>query len=233
LLLDCDNALFVRGICPERHPDGMRFAALPIAYFTVYLGLLNPLRNVILSGDCSYGIYLYGFPVQQAIVQLLPTHREWYWNLVIALPVVIATAVLSWWMVEKPCLARRSIIKVAEDRLYSRWRLPLRVDAAATEQKELRTFQRNLSDGGTTMWLGNGGGSFFRTTMLLQVTYEIGDPTWAKLTFEYGFIGLVLVTAIFATRLYSGALQAQVCNYLLFVWIINSTVLKVQYVLVI
>ena len=101
-------------------PNGMRFAALPIAYFTVYLGLLNPARNIVLSGDYSYGIYLYGFPVQQAVVQLLPMHREWYWNLVVALPVVIVIAVLSWWLVEKPCLARRSLIQIAEDRRASR-----------------------------------------------------------------------------------------------------------------
>jgi peptidoglycan/LPS O-acetylase OafA/YrhL len=98
----------------------MGFAAVPIAYFSVYLGLLNPARNIVLSGDYSYGIYLYGFPVQQAVVQLLPTHREWYWNLVIALPVVIVIAVLSWWLVEKPCLARRSLIQIGEDRWCAR-----------------------------------------------------------------------------------------------------------------
>jgi hypothetical protein len=70
--------------------------------------------------------------------------------------------------------------------------LPLRVDAAAAEQKEFRTFQRNLSDDGTIMWLGNGSGSFFRNTMPLQMTSEIADPTWAQLTFEYCLFGLWL-----------------------------------------
>ena len=45
-------------------PHGLRFAAIPSAYVTVYLGLLNPSRNkIILSGDYSYGLYLYGFPI--------------------------------------------------------------------------------------------------------------------------------------------------------------------------
>lgn len=93
--------------------------------------------------------------------------------------------------------------------------------------------QINLNDGGSAMWLGNGAGSFFRSTQLLRAKYEIADPTWAKLTFEYGFIGLVLITTIVLVRLYSSALDVRVCNYLLFIWAVNSTVLKIQYVLLI
>ncbi len=93
--------------------------------------------------------------------------------------------------------------------------------------------QINLDSGGSAMWLGNGGGSFFRSTLLLRVKYEIADPTWAKLTFEYGIIGLVLITMLFLVRLYSSALDVRVCNYLFFVWAVNSTVLKIQYILLI
>lgn len=93
--------------------------------------------------------------------------------------------------------------------------------------------QLNLDHGGSTMWLGNGAGSFFRSTILLRVKYEIADPTWAKLTFEYGLVGFVLITSILLARLYSSALDARVCNYLLLIWASNSTVLKIQYILVI
>ncbi|MGY8681563.1 hypothetical protein Q2941_27815 [Bradyrhizobium sp. UFLA05-153] len=93
--------------------------------------------------------------------------------------------------------------------------------------------QLNLDAGGLAMWLGNGAGSFFRSTLLLRATYEIADPTWAKLTFEYGLVGLALITAMFLTRLYSCALDARICNYLFVVWAINSTVLKIQYILLI
>lgn len=91
--------------------------------------------------------------------------------------------------------------------------------------------QRNIERGGTTSWLGNGGGSFFRTTALLQVTYEIADPTWAKLTYEYGFVGLILISTIFVARLYSSTLKTEVCNYILFIWITGAAVLKIDVVL--
>ena len=67
--------------------NGMRFAPVPMAYVAIYLGLLNPVRNkIILSGDYSYGLYLYGFPIQQAILAINPTLGEWYWNLLLAIP---------------------------------------------------------------------------------------------------------------------------------------------------
>jgi peptidoglycan/LPS O-acetylase OafA/YrhL len=65
-------------------PHGLRFAAFPSAYVTIYLGLLNPSRNkIILSGDYSYGLYLYGFPIQQAIVFIGPHLHRWYFNLLL------------------------------------------------------------------------------------------------------------------------------------------------------
>jgi hypothetical protein len=91
----------------------------------------------------------------------------------------------------------------------------------------------NLDTGGTTMWLGNGAGSFFRTVPLLGIAYEISDPTWAKLIFEYGFIGFALIFAIFVSRVYSSGLRAEMCNYILFVWISTAEVLKVELILLV
>ena len=52
-------------------PYGDFFISFPAAYLTVYLGLLNPRRsNLLLSGDYSYGMYLYGYPIQQAFTAL-------------------------------------------------------------------------------------------------------------------------------------------------------------------
>ena len=57
-------------------------AALPIAYATVWLGLQDPKKLFFIAGaDYSYGMYLYGFPIQQAVAHLLPEHRFWYVNL--------------------------------------------------------------------------------------------------------------------------------------------------------
>ena len=85
-------------------PGGDWIVALPMSYVTVFLGLMNPVKNrMALSGDYSYGIFLYGYPIQQMIASV-PELRHWYLNLLIALPLSIVIAVASWWLVEKPAL---------------------------------------------------------------------------------------------------------------------------------
>jgi peptidoglycan/LPS O-acetylase OafA/YrhL len=97
-------------------PHGLRFAAFPSAYVTVDLGLLNPSRNkIILSGDYSYGLYLYGFPIQQAIVAIGPNLHRWYLNLVLAVPCTLVVAVGSWWLVERPALGQRKKLRNIEE----------------------------------------------------------------------------------------------------------------------
>ena len=98
-------------------PAGSRFVALPVAYTAVYLGLLNPNRNrLLLSGDYSYGVYLYGFPIQQALIVISPLFSIWYWHLPAALFCAFAAAACSWWLVEKPALGQRGKLKVVEAR---------------------------------------------------------------------------------------------------------------------
>jgi peptidoglycan/LPS O-acetylase OafA/YrhL len=82
---------------------GDYFAALPIAYCAAFLGTLNPPRQKMLfSGDYSYGVYLYGFPIQQAAVALIPLARTPVMNFVIAYPLAFALAIASWHIIEKP-----------------------------------------------------------------------------------------------------------------------------------
>lgn len=81
---------------------------LPIAYATVFLGLQNPERNVIVAGaDYSYGMYLYGFPIQQLIVYFAPWSRVWYINLIASVLVSGLCAAFSWHVIESKVLARR------------------------------------------------------------------------------------------------------------------------------
>ncbi|WP_294639497.1 acyltransferase [uncultured Aquabacterium sp.] len=97
-------------------PNGIRFTALPLAYVTAYLGLLNPPRNgTVLSGDYSYGMYLYAYPIQQAVVALFPEHRNWYFNFAVSLPLAVAFACFSWWCVEKPVMDRKGVLRDLED----------------------------------------------------------------------------------------------------------------------
>jgi peptidoglycan/LPS O-acetylase OafA/YrhL len=83
-------------------------AVLPIAYATVVIGLLNPRRGLLVAGaDYSYGMYLYGFPVQQTVSYFLPHQRFWYINLVLSLVGSGLLAFLSWTMVEARVLGRK------------------------------------------------------------------------------------------------------------------------------
>lgn len=78
-------------------------APLPVAYVTAYLGLLNPPRSILTRrADYSYGIYLYGYAVQQAFVYVLGDSRTWWSVLLGSLVVTTALAALSWHLVEKP-----------------------------------------------------------------------------------------------------------------------------------
>jgi peptidoglycan/LPS O-acetylase OafA/YrhL len=68
-------------------------AVFPIVYVTIFIGLLNPLRTSILRGsDYSYGLYLYGFPVQQTVSWLFPHYRTWYFNLIVSLSIASVLA---------------------------------------------------------------------------------------------------------------------------------------------
>jgi peptidoglycan/LPS O-acetylase OafA/YrhL len=80
-------------------------AAPVVAYVTVYVGLHNFRKTLILkAGDISYGLYLYGFAVQQAAYQLLPGHRTWHENFIISLLVASVFGYLSWTYLESKVL---------------------------------------------------------------------------------------------------------------------------------
>ena len=100
-------------------PHGTFLAPLPITYATVFLGLANPPKAKFLeSGDYSYGIFLYGFPIQQAVVAtgLLPANG-WITCLA-ALPIIILVAIASWHLWEKRVLQLRSY-RPAIDRKFA------------------------------------------------------------------------------------------------------------------
>lgn len=103
-------------------PWGTMLVPLPAAYLTIYLGLLNPRRWALLStGDYSYGIYLFGFPIQQAIAALGPWSRHWYVSLSLGGALTIIAAATSWHLLEKRVLGQRQILVAIEDR-YLRFR---------------------------------------------------------------------------------------------------------------
>jgi peptidoglycan/LPS O-acetylase OafA/YrhL len=77
--------------------------ALPVAYITIYVGLLNPRKIFIINGrDYSYALYLYGFPIQQAVYQLLPQYHGDLWPVHFAISMFFTSicAFLSWTYLE-------------------------------------------------------------------------------------------------------------------------------------
>lgn len=86
-------------------------APLPLSYAVIYLGCLNPsIAHVSQLANYSYGVFLYGFIVQQLVFALLPFAREWHTNFLISLPFAILLGALSWHAVEAPIAASRKAI---------------------------------------------------------------------------------------------------------------------------
>ena len=117
----CFAACLIATIALLLMPHGDYLVSLPAAYVTVYLGLLNPLRStVVLSGDYSYGVYLYGFPIQQAVAYVNNIHRSWYLDAMFVLPLTLIVAIASWWLVEKPTLSLRKYLPFIESSILGK-----------------------------------------------------------------------------------------------------------------
>lgn len=103
------------------HPSTDYLVPPLAAYFTVWLGLMRPRESILTRhGDYSYGIFLFGFPIQQAMTQIMgPAFHEWYWNIAASLPLTIVFAIISWHFVEKPSLRLRTPLKRFEDRMLA------------------------------------------------------------------------------------------------------------------
>lgn len=88
-------------------PRQLGFLVTPfLTYCVIYIGLM-PLRlpEAWKTLDVSYGIYLYGFPIQQALVAEFGfVHGNGLLLFGLSAPIVIALALLSWLYVEKPFL---------------------------------------------------------------------------------------------------------------------------------
>jgi peptidoglycan/LPS O-acetylase OafA/YrhL len=100
---------------------------LALTYIVIYIGTRKiRLPGILRNRDCSYGIYLFGFPIQQTMVYLLPSdYRSGLVILLVGLPLTLAFAMLSWTFVEEPVSRLKARIKRGIQ-VDTRWRLKLR-----------------------------------------------------------------------------------------------------------
>jgi peptidoglycan/LPS O-acetylase OafA/YrhL len=113
-------------------PFGDYPGVLTITYVTVYLGLTNVRRLSLIKGaDYSYGMYLYGYVIQQLFVYLAAP-RFWWVNVLVCVPASALFAAFSWHFIEKPAQNLRKPLAAAERHYlagYAARRPPVRAGA--------------------------------------------------------------------------------------------------------
>lgn len=91
--------------------------SLPLAYLVVWIGLTPvPTPKFLESGDYSYGIYLYHFPILQALQYIFGFSSWWMLTIAGLLPVTMF-AIFSWHAIEKPTLKMRKRFSLVGARL--------------------------------------------------------------------------------------------------------------------
>jgi peptidoglycan/LPS O-acetylase OafA/YrhL len=100
-------------------------ASILLVYVLVFVGVSN-LRppSFLRYGDYSYGVYLYGFPIQQAIISVFPNTNYWYLNFSLTLIPLMMFATFSWHVVERPIVSLRKKYSFLIKRLESDPRIP-------------------------------------------------------------------------------------------------------------
>lgn len=109
------------------------------AYLAVYLGLAGWFVIPLIAGvDYSYGIYLFGYPVQQTLLYLMPGIRSYPYFFLLAVVPTVVLAALSWHLVEKPALGLRHGIRSAVCGVTDRLALFAKGRVQARRAAELR-----------------------------------------------------------------------------------------------
>jgi peptidoglycan/LPS O-acetylase OafA/YrhL len=99
----------VIGPAPWLTPMVLNLLLCPaLVYMTAFVGSTRiPRLPIFGGGDYSYGIYLYGLPIQQAVRAFFPFTTSGALNLLFAVPLITGFAMFSWHAIEKPILKSR------------------------------------------------------------------------------------------------------------------------------
>ncbi len=88
-------------------PARLFLVAFPLVggYLTIYLALNRKLPAVRAArfGDLSYGLYIYGWPIEQCVVYFSGATAPWWEVFAISLAVAVPAAFLSWHGIERRC----------------------------------------------------------------------------------------------------------------------------------
>jgi peptidoglycan/LPS O-acetylase OafA/YrhL len=107
-------------------------------YLAIYLATSRrfPVLHAARFGDLSYGLYIYGWPVQAMVIHAMGGKATWWQLFLVALPLAMLAAWLSWHLVEKHFLRlkpRRTRVEplAAPERSAMAAPWPLRFPSAA------------------------------------------------------------------------------------------------------
>lgn len=97
-----------------------------LAHSVLFLAFYRPLlvSRVGKRADLSYGLYLYGYLIQQILALNLGPHNP-YLNAVLALSLTLPVAMLSWFFIEKPVLERKKALIATAHTMGDRCRTAL------------------------------------------------------------------------------------------------------------
>lgn len=120
-LLQPSVALGVIGLVVFLQPTGLLadvalYLATPLAVLGFALSPAPVFSRAGRWGDFSYGIYLYGFPLQQTVNALATSRLTPLQNALISIPLALLLGVVSWRLIERRALAlkpRRMVAKPA------------------------------------------------------------------------------------------------------------------------
>jgi peptidoglycan/LPS O-acetylase OafA/YrhL len=82
-----------------------------LAYMLLWLVVNFPVKSFEKHGDYSYGIYIYHFPIFQLLLLSTDKITTPSWLFLMALPLILLMAYLSWKYIEKPALSFNKIFE--------------------------------------------------------------------------------------------------------------------------
>ncbi|MGH7686708.1 MAG: acyltransferase family protein [Candidatus Dormibacteria bacterium] len=93
-------------IVVSQHPRLFPLSVAALAYAVAYFGIAaRPVaRRLVALGDASYGMYVWGFVVEQLVVVAFGPQISAIVVVAIAMPVTWTIGILSWRLIEKPAL---------------------------------------------------------------------------------------------------------------------------------